>query len=147
MSSLVEDIIAFCRMFSSFEREEICCGTVSPAQCVLLQTLTEGEWDVSTLASHARVTKGAMTRLVDGLEKRGWVTREKAEDDGRRVLVSLTPDGKVVAPGTLDLHRRNPQNQRRQVRQKSPPRPTHGQHPNNPHHVKGVSPLFRRVKF
>jgi len=97
MSSLVEDIIAFCRMFSSFEREEICCGTVSPAQCVLLQTLTEGEWDVSTLASHARVTKGAMTRLVDGLEKRGWVTREKAEDDGRRVLVSLTPDGKKEA--------------------------------------------------
>jgi len=97
MSSLVEDIIAFCRMFSSFEREEICCGTVSPAQCVVLQTLTEGEWDVSALASHARVTKGAMTRLVDGLEKRGWVTREKAEDDGRRVLVSLTPDGKKEA--------------------------------------------------
>ena len=97
MSSLVEDIIAFCRMFSSFEREEICCGTVSPAQCVLLQTLTEGEWDVSALASHVRVTKGAMTRLVDGLEKRGWVTREKAEDDGRRVLVSLTPDGKKEA--------------------------------------------------
>jgi len=97
MSSLVEDIIAFCRMFSSFEREEICCGTVSPAQCVLLQTLTEGEWDVSTLASHARVTKGAMTRLVDGLEKRSWVTRKKAEDDARRVLVSLTPDGKKEA--------------------------------------------------
>ena len=45
MSPVVEDVIAFCRMFSSFEREEVCCGTVSPAQCVLLQTLTEGEWD------------------------------------------------------------------------------------------------------
>ena len=97
MSSLVEDVIAFCRMFSSFEREEICCGTVSPAQCVLLQTLTEGEWDVSTLASESRVTKGAMTRLVDGLEGRGWVTREKDEDDGRRVLISLTPTGKKEA--------------------------------------------------
>ena len=97
MSSVVEDVIAFCRMFSSFEREEICCGTVSPAQCVLLQTLTEGEWDVSTLASESRVTKGAMTRLVDGLEGRGWVTREKDEDDGRRVLISLTPTGKKEA--------------------------------------------------
>jgi DNA-binding MarR family transcriptional regulator len=97
MSSVVEDVIAFCRMFSSFEREEICCGTVSPAQCVLLQTLMDGEWDVSGLAAQARVTKGAMTRLVDGLEGRGWVARERAEDDGRRVLVSLTGAGKKEA--------------------------------------------------
>jgi DNA-binding MarR family transcriptional regulator len=97
MSSVVEDVIAFCRMFSSFEREEICCGTVSPAQCVLLQTLTDGEWDVSSLASHTRVTKGAMTRLVDGLQSRDWVIREKAEDDARRVLISLTPAGKKEA--------------------------------------------------
>jgi DNA-binding MarR family transcriptional regulator len=97
MSSVVEDFIAFCRMFSSFEREEICCGTVSAAQCVLLQTLLEGEWDVSALAAHTRVTKGAMTRLVDGLESRSWVTRDKAEDDARRVLISLTPAGKKEA--------------------------------------------------
>lgn len=97
MSSVVEDVIAFYRMFASFEREEICCGTVSPAQCVLLQTLTEGEWDVSSLAFQARVTKSAMTRLIDGLETRDWVEREKAEDDGRRVLVKLTADGKKEA--------------------------------------------------
>ncbi len=97
MSSVVEDVIAFCRMFTSFEREEVCCGTVSPAQCVLLQTLMDGEWDVSGLAAQARVTKGAMTRLVDGLEGRGWVARERAEDDGRRVLVSLTGEGKREA--------------------------------------------------
>ena len=103
MSSVVEDVIAFCRMFSSFEREEICCGTVSPAQCVLLQTLSSGDWDVSSLASESRVTKGAMTRLVDGLEKRDWVARGKAEDDGRRVLVSLTAAGKKEAKRLLRL--------------------------------------------
>ena len=103
MSSVVEDVIAFCRMFSSFEREEICCGTVSPAQCVLLQTLSSGDWDVSSLASESRVTKGAITRLVDGLEKRDWVARGKAEDDGRRVLVSLTAAGKKEAKRLLRL--------------------------------------------
>jgi DNA-binding MarR family transcriptional regulator len=97
MSSVVDDVIAFCRMFSSFEREEICCGTVTPAQCVLLQTLTDGQWDVSSLAAHTRVTKGAMTRLVDGLENRGWVARQKAQDDARRVLISLTGDGRKEA--------------------------------------------------
>ena len=102
MSDVVDDVIAFCRMFASFEREEICCGTVTQAQCVTLQTLTDGVWDVSSLASHARVTKGAMTRLVDGLEARGWVTRTKAEDDARRVIVGLTREG---AQEAARLHR------------------------------------------
>ena len=107
MSSVVEDIIAFHRMFASFEREEICCGTVSSAQCVLLQTLTEGEWDVSSLASQARVSKSAMTRLIDGLETRDWVDREKAEDDGRRVLVKLTPEGRKEAKRLRGLTERS----------------------------------------
>ncbi len=125
MSALVDDVIAFCRMFASFEREEICCGTVTPAQCVLLQTLTDGQWDVSSLANQARVTKGAMTRLVDGLESRGWVSREKAEDDARRVLVSLTPPGRKEAKRLSELTERSiaavfekiPPQERKQVTQ------------------------------
>lgn len=97
MSSVVDDVVAFFRLFSSFEREEVCCGTVTRAQCILLQTLLEGRWDVSSLASAARVTKSAMTRLVDGLESRGWVQRVRGEDDARRVWVELTPDGKKEA--------------------------------------------------
>jgi DNA-binding MarR family transcriptional regulator len=123
MRSVVEDVIAFCRIFSSFEREEICCGTVSPAQCVLLQTLADGEWDVSGLAAQTRVTKGAMTRLIDGLETRGWVTRKKAKDDGRRVLITLTPDGgkearrlaRVTEKSIATILERIPKNERDQV--------------------------------
>jgi DNA-binding MarR family transcriptional regulator len=103
MTEVVEDIVAFFRMFSSLEREQICCGTVSTAQCVLLQTLLEGEWDVSSLAAQTRVTKSAMTRLVDGLEARGWVTRDKGPNDGRRVVVSLTAEGHEEAQRLLHL--------------------------------------------
>jgi DNA-binding MarR family transcriptional regulator len=97
MTAVVDDVIAFCRMFASFEREEICCGSVTPAQCMVLQTLTAGEWDVSSLASQSRVTKGAMTRLVDGLEARKWVRRQRTDEDGRRVVVTLTTEGKREA--------------------------------------------------
>ena len=107
MTPVVEDVIAFYRMFASFEREEICCGSVTPAQCVVLQTLTEGEWDVSSLASHSRVTKGAMTRLVDGLEARHWVRRERTDDDARRVLVTLTPEGRREAKRLAKLTERS----------------------------------------
>ena len=93
MSAVVDDVVAFCRMFAMLEREQVCCGTVTVAQCVILQTLLEDTWDVSTLAGHARVTKGAMTRLLDGLESRGFVERRQDPDDGRRWLIDLTAAG------------------------------------------------------
>ena len=93
MSAVVNDVVAFCRMFAMLERNQVCCGTVTVAQCVVLQTLLEGTWDVSALASHTRVTKGAMTRLLDGLESRGFVDRHQDPDDGRRWLIRLTAAG------------------------------------------------------
>jgi DNA-binding MarR family transcriptional regulator len=93
MSTVVDDIVAFCRMFAMLERDQVCCGTVTVAQCMVLQTLLEGTWDASTLASHARVTKGAMTRLLDGLESRGFVERHQDPNDGRRSLIELTAAG------------------------------------------------------
>ncbi len=97
MSTLVDDVVAFCRMFAMLEREQVCCGTVTVAQCVILQTLLEGTWDSSALASHARVTKGAMTRLLDGLESRGYVERHPDPKDGRRWLIELTDAGRKEA--------------------------------------------------
>ena len=93
MSTLVDDVVAFCRMFAMMERDQVCGGTVTVAQCVVLQTLLEGTWDASTLASQARVTRGAMTRLLDGLESRGFVERHQDPDDGRRWLIELTATG------------------------------------------------------
>lgn len=93
VKAAIDDVVAFCRMFVMLEREQVCCGTVTVAQCVILQTLLEGTWDASALASHARVTKGAMTRLLDGLEERGFVERHPDPDDGRRWLIELTAAG------------------------------------------------------
>jgi DNA-binding MarR family transcriptional regulator len=97
MNALVDDLVAFCRMFAVLEREQVCCGSVTVAQCLVLQTLLEGTWDVSALASHARVTKGAMTRLLDGLEERGFVRRHQDPQDGRRWVIGLTANGKKEA--------------------------------------------------
>lgn len=93
MSTLVDDVVAFCRMFAMLERDQVCCGAVTVAQCVVLQTLLEGTWDASTLARQARVTKGAMTRLLDGLESRGFVERHQDPNDGRRWVIELTTTG------------------------------------------------------
>lgn len=95
--SVVDDVVAFCRLFGTFEREQVCCGSVTVAQCVVLQTLLEGTWDASSLATETRVTKGAMTRLLDGLQERGFVERQRDPDDGRRSIIALTKAGTTEA--------------------------------------------------
>jgi DNA-binding MarR family transcriptional regulator len=97
VTTLVQDVVAFCRLFATYERDTICCGTVTVAQCVVLQTLREGAWDVSSLADATAVTKGAMTRLLDGLEKKQWVRRVRDNTDRRRVAIVLTPAGRKEA--------------------------------------------------
>lgn len=41
--------------------------------------------------------KGAMTRLVDTLEERGWITRQRTPTDRRCVNLALTDEGAAVA--------------------------------------------------
>jgi DNA-binding MarR family transcriptional regulator len=54
----------------------------------------------STVAELARETEsdpGAMTRLLDRLEAKGFCRRERSTDDRRVVRIALTPEGEVVA--------------------------------------------------
>lgn len=97
MTPAAEDLLAFCRLFGMAERDSICCGDVSVAQCVTLQLLLASPTDSSSLAAQTRVTKGAVTRLVEGLSKRGWVDKSPDENDGRRSVLSLTAAGKKKA--------------------------------------------------
>ena len=98
MSPFTEDLLAICRAFGLYERETICCGTVTVSQCVVMQRLLVGEEpDISSLAELLGVTRGAMTRLVDGLEGRGYVARVRSAEDRRRVAVRLTAEGRAEA--------------------------------------------------
>ncbi|GAA4967919.1 MarR family transcriptional regulator [Kineococcus glutinatus] len=58
--------------------------------------LSPGQLVVQTL-----VTSGTMTNRVDRLERRGLVQRRPAPDDGRSVLVRLTPAGATVVDAAL----------------------------------------------
>lgn len=97
MKQVVEDLVAMCRAFGGFERDQICCGTVTVQQCVTLQTLMDGPSEVGPLADKVGNSASAMTRLVDGLVKRGWVDRVRDTDDRRRVRVTLSQPGRVEA--------------------------------------------------
>jgi MarR family transcriptional regulator, organic hydroperoxide resistance regulator len=97
MSPFTLELIRICRHFGVLERESVCCGTVSVPQCLVLQELLDEPREMTVLAALAGGSISAMTRLVDGLERRGWVCRQRSDDDRRRVQVELTELGKKEA--------------------------------------------------
>ena len=50
----------------------------------------------TTIAERLLVTTASTTSLLDTLERRGLVTRSPDPDDRRKVLVTLTEDGRQV---------------------------------------------------
>lgn len=51
---------------------------------------------LSQVAEHLGATLSAASKVVDGLVERGYVQRETAEDDRRKLTLSLTPSGEQV---------------------------------------------------
>lgn len=86
-------IVGISRHFGVLERDTVCCGEVTVQQCVALQRLLRESTGVSTLANYLGKSTSATTRLVDGLERRGWIERRPDPDDGRRVELALTDAG------------------------------------------------------
>ena len=96
-AEFVRELIAICRLVGAFEREAVCCGTVTVQQCVVLQELLEGDRTVQEIATHTGVTSSATTRLADGLERNGWAERKRDDVDRRKVRVTLTDAGRAEA--------------------------------------------------
>lgn len=53
--------------------------------------LNEGAMTQRQLGERLHLEKSSVSRLTDGLEKRGWIVRTKAPSDSRQKLVTPTP--------------------------------------------------------
>jgi MarR family transcriptional regulator, organic hydroperoxide resistance regulator len=51
---------------------------------------------VGELGERLFLDSGTLTPLLKRMEGAGWVRRERAADDERRVIVSLTPEGRAL---------------------------------------------------
>ena len=70
-------------------------GTLTLSQYALLQALaTREEARVSDLAVEAGITASTATRILDALERRGIITRQRSSHDRRGVTVTLTGFGR-----------------------------------------------------
>jgi len=69
---------------------------ISLAEYEVLQHLVESpdmRLRMNELAELARLSPSGLTRRFDALVRRGWVVRERCDDDRRGVYASITPDG------------------------------------------------------
>ena len=70
-------------------------GDVTPAHSALMRDIGADGSRPSDLAAHADVTRQAITKLVDELERLDLVRRDPDPDDGRGVIVRFTDRGRA----------------------------------------------------
>jgi len=92
----------FGRLISEVAREVVrrrssdaCCGDLTLEQYETLRTVSAGERaTIGSLSKALGVDVSTMSRNVSVLERNGYLTRVRSEDDGRVVRVSLTSQGR-----------------------------------------------------
>lgn len=67
---------------------------LSRTEAGVLATLTDGPRRITELAATEALAQPTVTQLVDKLEGRGLVVRGRSGDDGRVVLVEISPQGR-----------------------------------------------------
>ncbi len=69
---------------------------LSRTEAGLLTTLLDGPRRITELAETEALAQPTVTQLVDKLQGRGLVERARSAEDGRVVLVSIAPDGRLT---------------------------------------------------
>ncbi|MCU1363967.1 MAG: MarR family transcriptional regulator [Acidimicrobiaceae bacterium] len=89
-ATLVSQISRLARLLRGAGPREL-----SRTEAGLLATLSEGPRRITELAGTEALAQPSVSKLVDKLEGRGLVARERAGDDGRVVVVSISSEGRL----------------------------------------------------
>lgn len=97
--ALQEAVARFVRAFGLHQPDQTPCGQPIPVSeaHALGELARDGALRQSDLTHRLRLEKSSTSRLVTQLINRGWAERTPAPDDGRGVLVRLTPEGVKAA--------------------------------------------------
>src|SRR5579859_7609949 len=77
----LEDLL---RVYQFRDRDRICCFDVSVSQCYALEGLVRrGSMTLNDLAAYLYLDKSTVSRVVDALERKGYVVRLPHLSDGR----------------------------------------------------------------
>jgi DNA-binding MarR family transcriptional regulator len=100
-------LMRFIRGFGLHQPDRTPCGQPLPVSeaHALAEIARDGALRQVELTRRLRLEKSTVSRLVTNLEKRGWVRRRGAGDDGRGVLLELTDAGVTAAARQAEARR------------------------------------------
>lgn len=79
------------------DRDRICCYDVSVTQCYAVETLVKrGALRLQVLAEEMFLDKSTASRVVDTLERKGYVSRVEDDEDRRAVRIQATDAGREL---------------------------------------------------
>jgi MarR family transcriptional regulator, 2-MHQ and catechol-resistance regulon repressor len=85
------------RVYAFRDRDRICCYDVSVTQSNALDVLVaRGPLTLNDLAAELYLEKSTASRIVDGLEKKGYALREENPESKRSILVQVTAEGAAL---------------------------------------------------
>lgn len=79
------------------------CGVTVPQLSCLLRVVEAGPMPLKTLADEVDLSPSTLVGIVDRLEKKGLVKRERSTVDRRQVLISATEEGAILASASPSL--------------------------------------------
>lgn len=96
--ALHEALSGLVRLYQFRDRDHICCFDVSVPQCYGLEALVkDGPLTLGELAERLYLEKSTASRVVDALERKGYVTRAPHPGDRRALHLTATPAGRRLA--------------------------------------------------
>lgn len=85
------------RVYQFRDRDRICCYDVSVTQCYALEALARrGALTLNELAAQLYLDKSTASRVVDALERKGYVARRPHPHDGRALQLEPTAAGQAL---------------------------------------------------
>lgn len=95
--ALYEAVSELVRAYQSLDRDRICCHDISISQCYALEAVVRrGGLTLNELAAHLYLDKSTASRVVDALERKGYVDRSPNPADGRSLLLVPTGAGEEL---------------------------------------------------
>lgn len=96
-AELYDALSELTRVYSFRDRDRICCFDVSVSQCYALEAvIRQGAPTLNDLAAELYLDKSTASRVVDGLERKGYVARVPHPTDRRAVRLEATPEGREL---------------------------------------------------
>ena len=94
-TALHEALSELVRVYQFRDRDRICCHDISVTQCYALEALLRrGPSGLNELAAELFLDKSTASRVVASLERKGYVSRAPHPEDGRAIVLTVTPAGR-----------------------------------------------------